>query len=197
MAIFITAYRITKENEGGYHNSTGDNAADRGGETFKGIARNIHPSWRGWSKVDAFKSKPGFPDNALNNAEINSDVLWFYKLNFWDPMRLDELNDQAIANDLFDTGVNMGASVPARFLQRAINYLNRNERDYRDISVDGRIGDVTLGLVNRMSQNDRRHVFNLINILQGARYIEIIERNPTQEVFIRGWLERVELMKRV
>ncbi|MBX9449807.1 MAG: hypothetical protein KL787_08850, partial [Taibaiella sp.] len=23
-------------------------AGDRGGETYKGIARNIHPKWQGW-----------------------------------------------------------------------------------------------------------------------------------------------------
>lgn len=196
MANFITAYRITKANEGGYHNATGVNSADRGGETFKGIARKIHPHWQGWVKIDNLKSSPGFPESALNNPEINRLVLDFYKNLFWNTLRLDDLEHQPSANEMFDTAVNMGTGVAARFLQRSINYLNRNQTSYRNLNVDGIIGPVTLGTFNRLNSEDKRHVFNIMNILQGSRYINIIDSDPSQEIFIRGWLERVELMRR-
>jgi hypothetical protein len=32
-----------------------------------------------------------------------------------------------------------------------------------------------------------------LNILQGARYVEICKNNPSQEAFFRGWLTRVKI----
>jgi len=196
MATFITAYRITKEHEGGYHNASGVNSNDLGGETFKGIARRPHPNWSGWTDVDRFKTMSGFPNNALNDPALNLKVLEFYKKNFWDVYNLDNFHDQGVANEMFDTGVNMGTGVAARFLQRSLNMLNRQATLFPDLTVDGVIGPVTISRFNGLSGADRRACFNLMNVLQGARYVEITERNPTQEVFIRGWLERVELMRR-
>jgi len=195
MAKFEIAYQITKQNEGGYHNGSGDNSNDSGGETFKGIARNRHPNWPGWKLVDQLKHHVGFPNVALNSKEIQRMVHSFYKEVFWDINNLDRVNSQAIANEMFDTGVNMGVSVAAKFLQQSINYLNRGGKNWQNITEDGVIGPVTLGIVNRLSEKDTNYLFDLMNILQGGRYIDIIEKRESQEVFIRGWLERVELMK--
>lgn len=122
-------------------------------------------------------------------------VLDFYKKAFWDINSLDEIEFQPIANEMFDTGVNMGTGTAAEFLQRAINYLNRNQTNYRNISVDGDVGPVTLGMVNSLSKKDSMDLFNILNIIQGCKYLGIIDRDETQEVFLRGWLDRVELMK--
>jgi lysozyme family protein len=195
MADFRISYKITKNIEGGYHNGQGDNAHDKGGETFKGIARKFWPNWPGWTLIDALKSSSGFPGTALESNEIQELVLAFYKKEFWDVNNLDQVRSQAIANEVFDTGVNMGTRIAAIFLQRSVNYLNRDQRNFRNISIDGAIGPISLTTVNRLNQVDTRHLFNLMNILQGSRYIDIIDRDTTQEVFIRGWLERVEQMR--
>jgi lysozyme family protein len=55
MAHFKTAYALTMGHEGIYSN----NPKDRGGETYKGIARKFHPSWEGWKAIDRMKNKPG------------------------------------------------------------------------------------------------------------------------------------------
>jgi hypothetical protein len=34
-------------------------------------------------------------------------------------------------------------------------------------------------------------LFKALNAYQGKRYIEIIERDESQERFFRGWLERI------
>lgn len=46
----------------------------------------------------------------------------------------------AIAEELFDTGVNMGPYWPSLWLQRWLNGLNRQGRGYADIAEDGVIG---------------------------------------------------------
>jgi hypothetical protein len=38
-------------NEGGF--KLIDIAADRGGQTYAGIARNFHPNWPGWHCIDS------------------------------------------------------------------------------------------------------------------------------------------------
>lgn len=195
MEDFNIAYDITRKTEGGWHNANGVNSADRGLETFKGIARKYWGTWKGWVIIDALKSKPGFPGTALADPVLNQLVREFFKVNFWEPLRLSQIKNQAIKNELFDTAVNIGVNPAGKMLQRSINYLNRNQKNWQDIEVDGKIGPKTLLTLSAMIELDQRHVFNLLNILQGAHYVGILDRERSQEDFIRGWMERVELMK--
>ena len=103
----------------------------------------------------------------------------YYKAAYWDVKNLDLVNDQAIANELFDIGVNMGVGVAAKLLQEALNLCNRNQKDYPDMVVDGKIGPVTLRTLN--SHGRQRSVLKALNVLQGQRYIYICQRKPSQE----------------
>lgn len=194
-ANFNIAYSITRQNEGGWHGGTGANSADRGGETFKGIARKIWGSWQGWAVIDRLRSQQGFPNNALNNPQLNQMVKDFYMREFWNRLRLGEFNSQAVANEMFDTAVNVGVGTAANWLQRSLNLLNRNQRSWPDMQVTGVVGPITLQRVNSLSTLDTNALFNLLNIFQGQHYINISERDRTQEEFMRGWLTRVELMR--
>lgn len=46
--------------------------------------------------------------------------------------------------ELTDTGVNMGPSVAAKFLQQALNVFNNHGKLYPDIVADGQIGRRTI-----------------------------------------------------
>lgn len=184
MADFKTAYKITMTHEGGYAN----NPADTGGETWKGIARKKHPDWQGWQLID--KAKHGdFPANLYSIPNLQNLVESFYKVKFWDYLKLDQVNNQKIANELFDTSVNMGQGIAALFLQRSLNVSNRNGKDYAELQVDGNIGPVTIATLNNHPRPEQ--VLKLLNTLQGARYISICEANPSQEIFLNSWLSRV------
>lgn len=185
MADFKTAYKITMAHEGGYAN----NPADTGGETWKGIARKRHPDWPGWSTIDQYKAKPDFPANLADAPGLQQGVELFYKIKFWDYLKLDQIGNQKIANELFDTSVNMGQGVAALFIQRALNVSNRNGKDYPDIEVDGNVGSKTVNAVNNHPRPDQ--LLKLLNTLQGAKYIAICEANPSQEIFMNSWLSRV------
>jgi lysozyme family protein len=113
----------------------------------------------------------------------------FYKVKFWDYLKLDQVNNQKIANELFDTSVNMGQGIAALFLQRSLNVSNRNGKDYPDLQLDGAIGPVTINALNNHPRQEQ--VLKLLNTLQGARYISICEANPSQEIFMTSWLSRV------
>ena len=68
----------------------------------------------------------------------------FYKKEFFDKIKLGELSIQEVADELFDTGVNQGVKTSAKYLQRALNALNQNERLFKDLVVDGMIGSKSI-----------------------------------------------------
>lgn len=187
MANFQEAYKIVRANEGGYVNHKNDT----GGETYKGIARNYHPTWPGWVLVDRWKGVPNFPKNLDYDVVLQSQVRAFFKAKFWDVMKLDDVVNEELAVELFDTGVNMNTTVAVNFLQRALNVLNKQGLLYPDVPKDGIMGPKTLQVLN--SHPDPKAVLKILNCLQGARYVSIAEGNPSQEVFMYGWLTRVHL----
>lgn len=96
-----------------------------------------------------------------------------------------------IAEELFDTGVNMGTSIPGLFLQRALNVLNVQGTLYPDLLVDGSIGPATIralkAYLSKRGQEGISVILTMLNVLQGYRYIEIAERKETSEDFMFGW----------
>ena len=190
MASFDEAYQKTMGAEGRYSN----NSSDRGGETYRGIARRTHPDWPGWLIIDAAKRQPDFPACLERSPALQLRVRTLYRFEYWDKIRGDQIESQIIAEELFDTFVNTGTR--AQFLQRTLNLLNRNQKLYPDIPVDGIPGPGTLAaLAACLKSRSPTLVFNIMNILQGARYIEIMERDRSQEEFI-GWFDRVEIIKK-
>ena len=188
MAGFDEAFELTSAHEGGYVNDP----ADRGGETYRGISRVHHPDWEGWGKIDAHRGKSDFPRRLDRDDGLQAAVRAFYKHAYWDRFLGDRLPDQATANELYDTAVNMGVRKAVRFLQAALNLLNRNQSDYADLVVDGWFGEQTLATLETLLRKDRdnRSLVKLMNLQQGARYVEIMTSDPSQERFARGWLKR-------
>ena len=96
-ANFAEAREITNKNEGGYANTTGD----RGGETYRGISRAYWPNWEGWPIIDNIKASGRLP-NASEGEPLDTMVMNFYKNNFWDKLRGNDINSQTVANFLYD-----------------------------------------------------------------------------------------------
>lgn len=182
MADFKTALKETLGIEGGISN----NRLDKGGQTYKGVAKNYWPDWEGWQIIDQWKYREVTPSDI---SKLDDLVFDFYKNNFWDRISLSQINNQKIANELFDTGVNAHPKKAVRFLQTALNLLNRNQALYPDIPVNEILGSKTLALTNNHPYPDA--LLKLLNGLQLAYYIAICEKDPTQEEFLRGWLKRV------
>jgi len=192
MADFSEAYEITAGHEGGYSNDPDD----AGGETYKGISRKYNLDWLGWPIIDASKNEPDFPDCLDYNGALQGIVYQFYKENYWDVFWGDDIHIQALANEMFDTGVNMGTGRAVRFLQEALNYLNRNEDIYPDVAEDGKFGNNTFNALNSyLANDDEGYLLKVMNVLQGKHYLDYMKKNPTQEKYVRGWMSRVEITK--
>jgi lysozyme family protein len=118
-----------------------------------------------------------------------------YKRLYWLRPRLNDVASRSgrIAEELFDTGVNMGPAVAVTFLQRALTALNRNGKDYPDLVPDGRIGTHTLAALDtfldlRGRTSGETVLLRALEALQGERYLRLAERRPANEAFLYGWL---------
>jgi len=192
MAEFKLAYAITLKHEGGYSNDPDD----AGGETYKGIARRFHPSWVGWQIIDKSKQLSNFPNSLKENNNLDLLVSNFYEAFYWDVNLLSEFPSQQIANEMFDTGVNMGIGRAAKFLQRALNALNSNGKVYEDIVEDGKVGANTIKALKAcIAYRGDEYIYKVMNILQGMHYIEYMTKSPIQEKYAYGWLKRVDFIK--
>ena len=169
--------------EGGYVNDP----TDRGGETYKGISRKFHSGWEGWAIIDGFKQQgEGF--EVLLNADpgLHAQVVAFYEKNYMRPF--EQISNRRIKAELFDTAVNMGVGTAKKMLQEALNLMNRNERNFEDLAVDGQIGPKTIAAYKKVR---KPVLFKVLNGLQFCRYKEIVEKDPRQERFFNGWMKRV------
>jgi lysozyme family protein len=200
MSEFNLAYQLTLANEGGYSNDV----RDRGGETWKGIARRMHPDWPGFAIIDETKLNVNANQIAFalsKDEDLDELVQQFYKVEFWNKLSLDQITEQNIANEVFDTAINQGSVIATKQLQEALNLLNNNQKHYSDINEDGKMGGDTLkayraymltaNFPGRSVDRNVKTLLKLMNGLQAARYAEICEEHPVQEVYFYGWVNRI------
>lgn len=161
MASFEPAFESMIRNEGGYVLHT--IAGDRGGMTYAGIARNMNPQWGGWRLIDAGQEVP---------APLVRD---FYKANYWDNIRGDELTHQSTAQSIFDFHVNAGK--PARVLAQLVV----------GVTPDGAFGPKTISALNAYDPEKFVMAYALAKI---ARYRDIVQRDRSQGKFLLGWINR-------
>src|SRR5206468_1649547 len=92
---------------------------DLGEETYRGISRKFCKNWRGWSHIDEYKLKYGVPkQNYFFNDLTDWYVTEFY-LDIWIKEGFYDLENQAIANYLFDFRIH--SPIGMKIIQRALN----------------------------------------------------------------------------
>ena len=129
------------------------------------------------------------------NEALQNLVFNFYRTEFWNKIQGDLLPSQLIADELFESSINLGVPAASEILQRSVDLLNRNISLYPDIAVDGIIGNQTLEALKKcLAANGKKLIYNLLNFYQAKHYIEIMEKDHTQEIFI-GWFSRIEIQK--
>ena len=184
MTNFQKAFDNLIDIEGGYANLQGDT----GKETYMGISRVYHPNWQGWSIIDNYKSHSVNFEKLLGaSKKLKTLVQDFYKKNYWDKFRGDDL-PYIIAEELLEQSVNIGTYKTAgENLQKALNLLNRNGNLFPDLKVDGIVGEKTLNAVKKVNQ---RRLLKVLNGLQFMHYYNLDIKNPKYEKFA-GWFDRV------
>lgn len=95
-----------------------------------------------------------------------------------------------IAAELIDSGVNAGIQRAGEWLQEALNISNRQEKDWQDIPVDGKIGPNTRAMLAKfIAKRGEPLMVKFLNVRQGMHYWRLAEKNPKFEDFMPGWYD--------
>lgn len=161
--------------EGGYVNDP----SDSGGETNHGITVAVA---RKYGYHGAMKLMPKAVAERI------------YEQQFWKEPgfnRVAQISER-LAEELFDTGVNLGTGRAAEFLQMALNALNNGGVLYNDIAEDRDIGGKTIAalqhyLARRPGIEGVEVMVRCLDCLQGAFYIDLSRRRQKDEKYVYGW----------
>lgn len=165
------------EREGGFV----DHPSDKGGPTMYGI-------------TEAVARREGYAGDMRAMPVDFAQVVYLRRYVIGPGFGL--LNDPSprIAAEVIDTGVNMGVTVAATFLQRWLNAFNRQGRDYPDLAVDGAVGGRTItalkAFLSCRGAEGEKVLLVALNSSQAHRYMELGEARAANEDFLFGWVAR-------
>lgn len=160
-----------KKWEGGFVNDP----ADRGGATNKGVTI---------ATFEAYCKEKSLPRPNVERLKRMTDGEWLdiLKTMFWDRWQADKIKSQKLANILVDwvwgSGV-YGIKIPQRIL---------------GVKQDGIVGDETLKALNAQ---DPDKLFQVIYEARKKYLNDITISRPTNKRFLRGWLNRLEDIRRL
>lgn len=164
MADFDLAIGFVLAHEGSTYT---DDPNDAGGATKYGITlatlRSIIPS--------------ATKETVMNLTENEAKDI--YRQLYW---RSENIDSQAIGTKLFDTGVNVGVSTSIKMLQKALVSLGY------DISVDGKLGPMSISTINSVEESDLMSAFCAI---QETYYWDITLSNVNKKASSYGWPEDI------
>ena len=160
MANFEKALIDVLAKEGGY----ADDPADRGGKTRFGI-------------TEAVARKHGY--NGAMAEFPREKAVEIYRMDYWNAVRGDGLPEE-LGIRMLDLAVNAGPARAIRALQRAMG-----EKE------DGIFGPKTLDRLRRSeTAGDIPLIEARVRLEQLRHYRDIVRRDPSQAVFLLGWITR-------
>jgi len=163
---------------------------DPGGETYKGIARNMNGIFEGWRIIDKYRGGNNFPNVLEADGTLQGLVMDFYKKNYWDKFMGDKLGEKT-GLEMFDQSVNLGTGRAVEHLQRSLNILNNMQKLYPDIETDGVMGNQTFETyISCCAKQGENLLVAVLNMFQGKYYIELMEKKEVFEKFY-GLFKRV------
>ena len=160
------------------HKNDGEN-----GLTFFGIYQSAHPKLRLWGIIERYLLiEPDIEKCSVvlsNNKELIIECENFYKEHFWDKMKLDRVENQKVADELFIFGVNVNWPIAAKEAQKLLGFTGKD--------VDGIIGNETLKRLNAVDVAWFDKEFDKVEV---AYYERIIAAKPHLAKNLPGWKNR-------
>ena len=156
--------------EGGYSN----HIHDKGGATNKGVT---YKTWEDYCKKNGKEASL----STLRNM-TNAEWMEIFREHSWTPWKADGIVSQRVANILVDWSWMSGVKVIKK-VQKMLG-----------LTADGIVGPKTLASINGHSEDA---LFGQIKELRKKYYESIVRKDPTQQIFLKGWLNRLEELSRL
>lgn len=158
---------------------------DKGGATKWGVSLSFIRSTN-----DSLFDLDG--NGVLNENDIRAmteDIASLgFKKYFWDkPYGLDYLDSDKKAFVVFDAAVNNGPRNATKFIQQTANKLGVN------CAVDGVFGNQTAKALYELPVDEFTETY--LDVRE-AFFNRIVQNNPSQKIFIKGWLNRIKNIRR-
>lgn len=169
MALYSDPIGLILKHEGGYSN----HAADKGGPTNFGVTQATYSRWLG---------REATIDDVKNMTEEEAREI--YESMYFTGPRIHTLPEPP-QTLILDMSINHGPRNAIRMLQRTINLA-----EFGPCDVDGVMGPQTRRLAERAANAMGNYFQNAVVEERIKFYHKIVENNPSQEVFLRGWLRR-------
>jgi lysozyme family protein len=137
-------------------------------------------------------TKYGIAANTYPNLDIRNITIAqaskLYERDFWNPIHLSEFEKQDIATEIFDTAVNCGVGVGGNIVIRLVNIFG--PAHYK---LNGKVNSEQVEWINKFTRKKANRItfYRALNVLQGERYLLIIERNPKMAKYSNSWFSRV------
>lgn len=181
MASYEKCIPVILKNEGGFT----DDKFDKGGATNFGISVRFAEGTGDLELFDMDQDGDIDRDDMYNlTQEVAEEA---YKKYFWDKYRLDDLTSDKKALVIFDAAVNHGIPNTTAMVQKAIDACGET------ITVDGKFGPKTFSLIESLDEDV--FIESFLNI-RSKFYNRIVEKNPTQSKFLKGWLNRIKNLQK-
>lgn len=172
----MASYELFKDSieqaEGGYQNFV----ADKGNYNSLGdrVGTNYGVSARFYEDVIGF---PPSMEDIKNITKQQAHIL--FKNEFWDKVKGDEIQSQAVAEMIADHAINAGTGSAAQITQETLNnYFGKQ------LTIDGSIGNMTLQAINSVNPSD------LFDKIATSR-LENYKTKSEYEKFGHAWRTRV------
>jgi len=156
MANFNDAIVKTLAREGGAKFT--DVPSDKGGATKYGI------------------SQAAYPNLDIRNL-TEQQARDIYKRDYWDRVGGDNIQSQLVAENIFDTAVNMGVRTASKLAQLCIDTT----------PADGVLGKNSVDAINAADANQFLAAYTISKV---ARYADICNKDKSQTKFLLGWINR-------
>lgn len=185
---FSTAHIFTAKWEGGLS----DDAADSGGLTKFGVdlamMRDIASTQAGRDTLDRMGIILPVTRNTIKNL-TETQAASIYRWQAWEALNLD-LIPLRPAVVLYDAAVNSGPRQSVKFAQRGYNACVAYGQP---LDADGILGPATR---KAMQQADTDKILMAMLDQREKFFNDLVAAKPSQEVFLRGWLNRVTDLRR-
>ncbi|MCA8899741.1 MAG: trypsin-like peptidase domain-containing protein [Hyphomonas sp.] len=176
--VFAEAMKFVAKWEGGFV----DHPNDPGGRTKYGVTERVYHD---------YLNRIGLAPKSVEDIS-SQEVHDIFRSGYWVPVRGDDVQSRDLAVALFDTAVNMGPPRSVKFLQQAVNDVMEQAGLDDRLSVDGQFGNLTLAAVENVivAGNGFELALGFCN-LREKRYLDLVNSDPKFEVFLKGWLNRL------